>query len=84
MHFIQNKIGKDSFNMAKCFRTENTNFTKMPAVSSYDQGTCVCSSRTMSTATAAISKVSREKKKKPSEDDILEYNDKGGELTAKY
>lgn len=49
--------------MAKCFRAENTNFIKMPTGSSYDQGTCVCSSRTMSTATTAISKVSREKKK---------------------
>lgn len=63
LHLIQNKIRKDSFNMAKCFRAENTKFIKMPTGTSYDRGTCVCSSRTVSTATTAISKMPTGKKK---------------------
>lgn len=49
--------------MTKHFRAENTKLIKMPTGTSYDQGTCVCSSRTMFTATNAISKISRGKKK---------------------
>lgn len=70
--------------MTKCFRAENTKFIKMPTGTSYDQSSCVCSSRTLCTATTAINKISTGKKKNLSDRGILEYNGKGGELSAMY
>lgn len=57
-------------------------FVTMPTGTSYYQGICACSSRTMCTVTTAISKMPKGKKKSLLDHGIHEYNEKVGELTA--